>query len=171
MPSSHSTRNALWSSINRVRIRGKRSRSVTISVRRHRLIEFLSQPVSTKLRETKQYYTLYNTLDDTKLFLSKEISLLNSIHDNFERAMSSSANKEQFLKQFAQILKGIQENKSKVDERQTREKMTRDQLSAKVLSLVEKERSYFKTVKEYEEECSKNELLLAKLKRRGIAAE
>ena len=34
-------------------------------------------------KQTKQFYTLYNTLDDTKLYLQKEISLLNSIHDNF----------------------------------------------------------------------------------------
>ena len=34
-------------------------------------------------KQTKQFYTLYNTLDDTKLYLSKEVSILNSIHDNF----------------------------------------------------------------------------------------
>ena len=39
--------------------------------------------VSAKHKETKQYYTLYNTLDDTKLYFSKELSLLNSIQDNY----------------------------------------------------------------------------------------
>ena len=38
-----------------------------------------------KHTETKQFYTLYNTLDDTKLYLGKEVNLLNSIHDNFEQ--------------------------------------------------------------------------------------
>eukprot|EP00041_Stephanoeca_diplocostata_P021099 m.485304 g.485304 ORF g.485304 m.485304 type:complete len:64 (-) comp21733_c0_seq1:2285-2476(-) len=36
-----------------------------------------------------------------------------------------------------------------------------------VQSLVEKERQYYKSVKDYETECSKNELLIAKLKRRN----
>ena len=41
--------------------------------------------VSAKYKETKQFYTLYNTLDDTKLYLNKEVNLLNSIHDTFEQ--------------------------------------------------------------------------------------
>lgn len=40
--------------------------------------------MAAKHKETKQYYTLYNTLDDTKLYLSKELSLLNSIQDNYK---------------------------------------------------------------------------------------
>ncbi|XP_015777701.1 PREDICTED: coiled-coil domain-containing protein 93-like [Acropora digitifera] len=65
-------------------------------------------------KETKQFFTLYNTLDDTKLYLGKEVSLLNSIHDNFEQAMSSASNKEQFLNQFESIVKGIVDNKDRV---------------------------------------------------------
>ncbi|EDS33901.1 fidipidine [Culex quinquefasciatus] len=42
--------------------------------------------VSAKHRETKQFYTLYNTLDDTKLYLEKEMSLLNSIYENYGNA-------------------------------------------------------------------------------------
>lgn len=44
--------------------------------------------VSAKHKETKQYYTLYNTLDDTKLYISKELSLLNSIQDNYNEYVS-----------------------------------------------------------------------------------
>ena len=40
--------------------------------------------VAAKLRETKKYYTLYNTLTDTKTYYDKEVQLLESIHDNFE---------------------------------------------------------------------------------------
>lgn len=39
--------------------------------------------VGAKHRETKQFYTLYNTLDDTKQYLTKELSLLNSIYENY----------------------------------------------------------------------------------------
>lgn len=39
--------------------------------------------VSAKHRETKQYFTLYNTLNDTKQYLTKELSLLSSIYESY----------------------------------------------------------------------------------------
>lgn len=39
--------------------------------------------VSAKHKETKQYYSLYNTLQDTRQYMKKELSLLNSIIDNY----------------------------------------------------------------------------------------
>lgn len=47
-----------------------------------RFIELYNQ-VSATHKETKQFYGLYNTLDDTKLYLSKELTLLNSIYENY----------------------------------------------------------------------------------------
>lgn len=44
---------------------------------------FIFITVSAKHRETKQYFTLYNTLNDTKQYLTKELSLLNSIYENY----------------------------------------------------------------------------------------
>lgn len=53
-----------------------------------RFVELYEQ-VAAKHRETKRYYTMYNTLDDKKLYIAKEEALLTSIHDNFEKAMAS----------------------------------------------------------------------------------
>ncbi|XP_016375553.1 coiled-coil domain-containing protein 93-like isoform X2 [Sinocyclocheilus rhinocerous] len=49
-----------------------------------RFIELYSQ-VSATHKETKQFFTLYNTLDDKKVYLEKEVNLLNSIHDHFQQ--------------------------------------------------------------------------------------
>ena len=136
-----------------------------LSQYQRRFVELYNQ-IAAKHKETKQFYTLYNTLDDKKLYLSKEVSLLNSIHDTFEQAMSSSANKEQFLKQFESIVAGTNNNKVKLDKKKQEDKMRRDQLNDQYLDLVEKQRLYFKTVKDFKEECRKNEILLAKLKGR-----
>uniref|UniRef100_A0A7M4FSS0 Coiled-coil domain-containing protein 93 n=1 Tax=Crocodylus porosus TaxID=8502 RepID=A0A7M4FSS0_CROPO len=87
-----------------------------------RFIELYSQ-VSATHKETKQFFTLYNTLDDKKVYLEKEME------------------------------KKKQENK-----------MRRDQLNDEYLELLEKQRLYFKTVKEFKEECRKNEMLLSKLR-------
>ena len=43
-----------------------------------------------------------------------QVTLLNSIHDNFENAMSSAAGREQFLKQLDQIVEGVKQNRTKV---------------------------------------------------------
>ncbi|KAM6129447.1 coiled-coil domain-containing protein 93 [Pterocles gutturalis] len=128
-----------------------------------RFIELYSQ-VSATHKETKQFFTLYNTLDDKKVYLEKEVSLLNSIYDNFHQAMASSGSREQFLRQMEQIVEGIKQNRMKMEKKKQENKMRRDQLNDEYLELLEKQRLYFKTVKEFKEECRKNEMLLSKLK-------
>ncbi|CAL1527703.1 unnamed protein product [Lymnaea stagnalis] len=134
-----------------------------LSQYQRRFVELYNQ-VSSKHTETKQFFTLYNTLEDTKTYLNKEVQLLNSIHDNFQTAMSSPNNKEAFLKQFEQIVEGVKQNKAKAEKKRQEEKMKRDQFSDQHLDLVEKQRLYFKTVKDFKEECRKNEILLSKLR-------
>ncbi|XP_043360947.1 coiled-coil domain-containing protein 93 isoform X2 [Dermochelys coriacea] len=128
-----------------------------------RFIELYGQ-VSATHKETKQFFTLYNTLDDKKVYLEKEVNLLNSIHDNFQQAMASSGAREQFLRQMEQIVEGIKQNRMKIEKKKQENKMRRDQLNDEYLELLEKQRLYFKTVKEFKEECRKNEMLLSKLK-------
>lgn len=133
-----------------------------------RFIELYSQ-VSATHKETKQFFTLYNTLDDKKVYLEKEVNLLNSIHDNFQQAMSSAAAKEQFLKQMEQIVEGIKQNRIKMEKKKQENKMRRDQLNDEYLELLDKQRLYFKTVKDFKEECRKNEMLLSKLRAKGAS--
>ncbi|XP_055008214.1 LOW QUALITY PROTEIN: coiled-coil domain-containing protein 93 [Boleophthalmus pectinirostris] len=133
-----------------------------------RFIELYSQ-VSATHKETKQFFTLYNTLDDKKLYLEKEANLLNSIHDNFQQAMSSAGAKEQFLRQMEQIVEGIRQSRIKMEKKKQENKMRRDQLNDEYLELLDKQRLYFKTVKDFKEECRKNEMLLSKLQSKGAS--
>ncbi|XP_043278281.1 coiled-coil domain-containing protein 93 isoform X2 [Venturia canescens] len=128
-----------------------------------RFMELYNQ-VSAKHKETKQYYTLYNTLDDTKLYLSKELSLLNSIQDNYNEAMASTSGKEQFLKQFEAIIAGVKRNKEKVERRCADEKDRRYALNRQLVSLMEQQRKYVAAVRQLTIECRKNEALLAQLR-------
>ncbi|XP_075037311.1 coiled-coil domain-containing protein 93 [Mixophyes fleayi] len=128
-----------------------------------RFIELYGQ-VSATHKETKQFFTLYNTLDDKKVYLEKEVNLLNSVHDNFQHAMASSSTRDQFLRQMEQIVDGIRQNRNRMEKKKQENKMRRDQLNDEYLEMLEKQRLYFKTVKEFKEECRKNEMLLSKLK-------
>ncbi|XP_065080990.1 coiled-coil domain-containing protein 93 isoform X2 [Ochlerotatus camptorhynchus] len=124
-----------------------------------RFLELYNQ-VSATHRETKQFYTLYNTLDDTKLYLEKEMSLLNSIYENYGNAMQSFNSREQFVEQFETIVEGIRTNKSKVKKKYDDERAKRDGLNAQLLCLVEQQRKYAATVKQLTAECQRNEALL-----------
>ncbi|XP_040835044.1 coiled-coil domain-containing protein 93 [Ochotona curzoniae] len=128
-----------------------------------RFIELYRQ-ISAVHKETKQFFTLYNTLDDKKVYLEKEISLLNSIHENFSQAMASPAARDQFLRQMEQIVEGIKQSRMKMEKKKQENKMRRDQLNDQYLELLEKQRLYFKTVKEFKEEGRKNEVLLSKVR-------
>ncbi|CAB1328820.1 unnamed protein product [Coregonus sp. 'balchen'] len=133
-----------------------------------RFIELYGQ-VSATHKETKQFFTLYNTLDDKKVYLEKEVNLLNSIHDNFQQAMASLGAKEQFLRQMEQIVEGIKQSCIKMEKKKQENKMRRDQLNDEYLELLDKQRLYFKTVKDFKEECRKNEMLLSKLRTKGAS--
>uniref|UniRef100_A0A3Q3J5G5 Coiled-coil domain-containing protein 93 n=1 Tax=Monopterus albus TaxID=43700 RepID=A0A3Q3J5G5_MONAL len=128
-----------------------------------RFIELYSQ-VSATHKETKQFFTLYNTLDDKKVYLEKEVS-----SHSGQMAMSSSAAKEQFLRQMEQIVEGIKQSRIKMEKKKQENKMRRDQLNDEYLELLDKQRLYFKTVKDFKEECRKNEMLLSKLRAKGAS--
>ncbi|GIY48570.1 coiled-coil domain-containing protein 93 [Caerostris darwini] len=131
-----------------------------------RFVELYNQ-VGAKHKETKQFYTLYNTLEDSRMYIMKEVDLLNSIQENFTEAMSSSASKGEFLGQLEKIVERILQNKAKVEKKKLEEKRQRDMLNDQLLDLIEKQRLYFKTVKDFKEECRKNEILMSKLKEKN----
>lgn len=121
-----------------------------------RFLELYNQ-VASKHKETKQYYTLYNTLEDTRRYMKTEISLLNSISDSYPTAMQTSAGKEEFLKQFESIIENVKSSRAKVDKRLNEERRRRDQLTYKMQALTDLQRKYAAAVKQLSIECRKHE--------------
>ncbi|XP_050084111.1 coiled-coil domain-containing protein 93 [Anopheles aquasalis] len=134
-----------------------------------RFLELYNQ-VSAKHRETKQFYTLYNTLDDTKVYLEKEMSLLNSIYDNYASAMQKPQTREQFIQQFDSIVEGIRTTKASLRRKCDEERSKRDALNGQLQLLVEQQRKYAATVKQLTLECQRNEALMQHLKALKIAS-
>ena len=116
--------------------------------------------VAGKLDETKRYFALYNTLEEKKGYLTKEVSLLNSIHDNFSKA-SSSANKEKLVESVEGLTKSVSASLQKVETRLADETAARDEVQGKYDKLVERQRRYFQLVKDYQTEAQRNEQLSA----------
>nr|CAI5851907.1 unnamed protein product [Callosobruchus analis] len=94
-----------------------------------RFLELYNQ-VAAKLKETKQYYTLYNTLEDTRQYMQKELSLLNSISESYTEAVLTPSGKEEFLRQMHNIVESVRQSKLKVEHRLNEEKGKRDELSS-----------------------------------------
>ncbi|XP_059610807.1 coiled-coil domain-containing protein 93 [Phlebotomus argentipes] len=128
-----------------------------------RFLELYNQ-VSAKHRETKHFYTLYNTLEDTKTYLTKELELLNSIYENYSATQNSANSRAQFLKQFESLAEGIRQMKNKMRTKCDDEKAKRDGYNEQLLILVDQQRKLATAVKQLQLECKKNDELQEKLK-------
>jgi hypothetical protein len=123
----------------------------------------LYQQVAWKLEETKKYYAMYNTLDTTLNVMQKNAKVLDSIHDNFHAAMKSSQDKKAFFDQVSAITKGVGDSsRQQQGVLEMRTKQAED-LKEQYQNLVDEQRSYYQTVKDFQKECEKNDWLEAKL--------
>lgn len=134
---------------------------IELSQYQKRFVELYNQ-ISGVHTQTKQFYIFYNVLEDKKLYMNKEINLLNSINEQFAKQMSTPGNREQFVKQLETIVDGIKVNLSKVDKKKNELKLHCDDLNDQYNGLIEKKRLYYKTLKDFQEECKRNEMLLAR---------
>ncbi|XP_030386201.1 coiled-coil domain-containing protein 93 [Scaptodrosophila lebanonensis] len=124
----------------------------------------LYNEMSAKHLETKQYYTLYNTLNDKKRYLEKELSLLNSICEAYNEGMLSQHGREDFIKQFEAIVDGVKSAHDKVRHKYNEERLKRDELNEELQSLLELQRQYAAAVKQLTRECQRSEQLQQHLK-------
>lgn len=101
------------------------------------------------------------------MYMQKELSLLNSISDSYPDAMQSSSSKEEFLKQFQNIVDSVRQSKFKVERKLIEERQKRDQLSYTLQGLVELQRKYVTAVRQLSVECRKHEAVLAQSQRKS----
>ncbi|KAF1336786.1 hypothetical protein FI667_g84, partial [Globisporangium splendens] len=127
----------------------------------------LYEEVALTLEETRKYYCTYNTLQTTQEFLEKEISLINSIHENFDVAMSSKTATQAFFTQLDGIIQNVQGTVAKQQSLRADHQANVETLDSKYQVLLEKERSYVNAIREFQRECEKNERLAAKLQSQG----
>merc|ERR1719171_2870086 len=75
----------------------------------------LYQQVASKSEETKKYYDSYNMLEEKKGYLTKEASLINSIHENFTK--SAGGSKDKLVESVEGLVKSVQQNLEKAQAR------------------------------------------------------
>ncbi|XP_047504341.1 coiled-coil domain-containing protein 93 isoform X1 [Pieris napi] len=111
-----------------------------------RFVELYNQ-VASKHKETKQHYIFYNTLYEVKLYTSKELSLLNSILDNYEEVMSSPRKREEFMTQFESIVDWVNQTVRKVEHKYQTEKEQKAALHTEYSRLMDVQRQYAAALK------------------------
>ena len=72
-------------------------------------------------KKSCRYYTKYNTLTDTHKFLTKEISILNSISSKYAAVSASETQKAAFLAQIDTIQAGVKDNLTRVEQKEAEE--------------------------------------------------
>ena len=123
----------------------------------------LYEEVASKLEETRKYFSTYNTLEQTHNYLQKEASLIQSINDTFAQSMRSAKGKDSFVQQFDTIIANLKGNLKQINAKRDERSAAREESNAKYQQLVEKQRRYFRAVKDFQTECLRNEMLTEQL--------
>ena len=119
----------------------------------------LYQQVDSKLEENRKYYDYYNTQQRIYQFLSKEAEMLQSINDTFLEGMKTKSSQQDFLQQMETLISGIERTKESQEKMLSNVRSKFDENSKQHQKLVEKQRAYFKAVKDFQVACDKNEML------------
>ena len=123
--------------------------------------------VGLKLEETRRYFEMYNTLGERQKLLNKQKNVLTSVMENFEKGMQSRQGKEQYLQQMEQIVIGLQQSLGMKRDAEKKVNTAKEKANAEHRRLVEAQRGYLAMVKEFQDECQKNERLEAELAARA----
>jgi len=118
-----------------------------------------------KYTETKQYVNTFNACEKIRVALDHETKLLDSIQEKYPTIKNSKAGREKFLSSLKEILEGMEkrlEQQKKLLEEETLKRNVNDE---QYVSLIEKERLYYSSAKEYQEECKKTEILEDKIRK------
>jgi len=128
-------------------------------------IEIFEQ-LAVKYTETKSYYNIYNSLVILRDGIDNEIKLLESIQTRYPNAKKNKSGKESFVASLKQIITNLDDKFQKANDALEREKKKRDTLDEKYISLLSKERDYYRCAKEFQDECNKTEQLQLRLKKK-----
>ena len=116
----------------------------------------LDNQVAAEYAETQQFVTMYNTLQDQKTFMEKEIKLLNSILDCIPDAkMSALSTKQNFLEQLERIQYSVKQSSAKTKVILQDQHRLHDSANEELSKLMDLHRTYAVLVRDLQEEMNK----------------
>jgi len=133
-----------------------------LSQYQRRFVELYNQ-ISAKQNETQNYFDMYNNLGDQRDFIEKEIKLMNSIQDGFDKSSESQHTKYQYVGQLEEILKGVKDARRRAKDKLTEQEQVKEGVMKQKQELMFYQQQYFSLVKKIQDEVKKNELINSKL--------
>jgi len=119
----------------------------------------LYKQTAERLKETKKYFDMYNTLNQVFDNMEKEVKLLEDVREKFNTAVTSAEQRAKLKASFSNILTGIQTMIEHHKKELESEKLALDMKTNKESKLLQRQRKYFQAIKEFQEACYKNERL------------
>uniref|UniRef100_A0A6B2L016 Uncharacterized protein n=1 Tax=Arcella intermedia TaxID=1963864 RepID=A0A6B2L016_9EUKA len=118
-----------------------------------------------KHTETKQYINSFNSSEKIRAALEHESKILDSIQEKYPPLKNSKTGRDKFLASLTEILQGMEKRLEQQKKLVEDEISRRNKLDDEYTVLVEKERKYYVSAKQYQEECKKTETLEDNLKK------
>ncbi|XP_049931544.1 uncharacterized protein LOC116262428 isoform X2 [Nymphaea colorata] len=112
-----------------------------------------------KLQHTRRLYDTYNALLETKELASKEISLLNSINQQFQDAITSTSGRIKLINSLESISNGTQQKLDKLRLSLEEEQKICSGLKEKLAATTEEQHRFSSLLKSFQDEYAKNESL------------
>ncbi|MCO5551630.1 hypothetical protein L7F22_005135 [Adiantum nelumboides] len=119
--------------------------------------------IQEKLQETRKHFATYNALAEANELTLKEISLLDSIHAQFEEVVKSQRGRTKLVASMSDIAKGMSQKVEKMEARLLAEQDSLSALKKRHSQLVAERRRYENLMDLFQDACTKNELLRSSL--------
>jgi len=123
------------------------------------------EQMGVKYTETKQYVNTFNSSEKVRAALDHETKILDSVQEKYPTIKNSKAGREKFCASLKEILEGMEKRLEQQKKLQEEETTKRNGLDEQYIALIEKERLYYTSAKEYQEECKKTEVFEEKVRK------
>jgi arsenate reductase-like glutaredoxin family protein len=128
----------------------------------------LFEEINSTRGEIAKQFAAYNFQNEERKLLDQELKLISSIQSSFKVAMASSAGQQQFLDQSGSFLTSTKELAARHTKKLMERRTERDELVVECDSMADKQRAYFRAVKQLQAQAELNERLATRLENAGL---
>ena len=98
--------------------------------------------------------------------MQKEVELLEGINDKFLPSMADKKSQDEFIIEIQRIDDGLKKMQNEKEKKKINIINENEESQNKYQKFVDEQRAYFKAVKDFQQECDKNEILTERLEGR-----
>jgi len=128
-----------------------------------RLVELFDN-LNLKSEENRRYVNLYNTVMETRRLFRQQTDYMKEISDSY-RAAKQKKDKEVLLHNIQNVLKIIDKSIDQSTEAMGKLRVDYQRVQASFNESILREKDHFKRIKEFEDECDRNDEFRGKLKK------